>query len=256
MNLVADGYGVEGRAFFERFRNYFEEEHRDDVRTLQSVSLIDHVSSNETAKIYRENRYRLTLSTMAFYNLIRFLESKEKEGGNLIVGILGTNLNVVTVDRAADSQSIFAQKLNRAKNMEDVPAEDEGIPGHNAGSANLEQAAGSSVLPRVKLGALPMDKEGMEDVRGDLEDEDEKEPPVFGQKPLVQHFDQRIKREESEDAPTREELRIPQATARDVAMEVQKVKEDRDRFKIEARTGGVGPGVSVMMFTFHNTYGR
>lgn len=256
MNVIADGYGIEGRIYFDRFRSYFEEEHKDDLRTLQSVTLIDHVSSNETAKIYRENKYRLTLSTMAFYNLIRFLESKEKEGGNLIVAILQNNLNVVTVDRAADSQSIFAQKLNRARNVEDFPAEDEGIPGHNAGSANLEQAAGSNVLPRVKLGALPMDKDAMEDVRGDLEDEDEKEPPGSGQTSLVQHFEQRIKREESEDAPTRDELRLPQATARDVAMEVQKVKEDRDRFKIEARTGGVGPGVSVTMFTFHNTYGR
>ena len=226
------------------------------MRTLQSVTLPDHVTSNDTAKIYRENKYRLTLSAMAFYNLIRFLESKEKEGGSLLTAILQNNLNVVTVDRAADGQSAFAQKLNRAKNVEDFPAEDEGIPGHNAGSANLEQAAGSSVLPRVKLGALPMEKDLMEDVRGDLEDEDEKNPPVAGQASLVQHFEQRIKREESEDAPTREELRMPQATARDVAMEVQKVKEDRDRFKIESRTGGVGPGVSVTMFTFHNTYGR
>lgn len=37
-------------------------------------------------------------------------------------------------------------------------------------------------------------------------------------------------------------------------MEVQKIKENRDRFKIEGRTGGVGPGVSVTMFTFHNTF--
>lgn len=40
-------------------------------------------------------------------------------------------------------------------------------------------------------------------------------------------------------------------------MEVQKVKENRDRFKIDGRdgrTGGVGPGLSVTMFTFHNTF--
>ena len=256
LNLVADGLPNESRTYFDHFKSSFEEEHRDDIRTLQSVSLPDHVMSNETAKSYRENKYRLTLSTMAFYNLIRFLESKEKEGGNLVTAILQNSLNVVTVDRAADGQSAFAQRLNRAKNVEDFPAEDEGIPGHNAGSANLEQAAGSNVLPRVKLGALPMEKDFMEDVRGDLEDEDEKHPPVAGQSSLVQNFEQRIKREESEDAPTREELRLPQSTARDVAMEVQKVKEDRDRFKIEGRTGGVGPGVSVTMFTFHNTYGR
>jgi len=36
-------------------------------------------------------------------------------------------------------------------------------------------------------------------------------------------------------------------------MEVQKVREYRDRYKIDGRTGGVGPAVSVCMFTFHNT---
>ena len=33
-------------------------------------------------------------------------------------------------------------------------------------------------------------------------------------------------------------------------MEVQRIKENRDRFRIEGRSGGVGPGVSVTMFTF------
>jgi len=36
-------------------------------------------------------------------------------------------------------------------------------------------------------------------------------------------------------------------------MEVQKIKENRDRFKIDGRTGGIGPQVSVCMFTLHNT---
>jgi transcription initiation factor TFIID subunit 5 len=36
-------------------------------------------------------------------------------------------------------------------------------------------------------------------------------------------------------------------------MEVQKIKENRDRLKIDSRTGGIGPGLSVVMYTFHNT---
>jgi len=36
-------------------------------------------------------------------------------------------------------------------------------------------------------------------------------------------------------------------------MEVQKIRELRDRFRIDPRTGGVGPGVSIAMYTFHNT---
>ena len=231
-------------------------EYENDVRALAAISLPEHLQSNEVAKIYRGNKYRVTTSQVAFYNLIQFLESKEKDGGALLVGIIQTFLHVVTVDRAADEQYSLARMINRAKTIENFPAEDEGIPGHNPGSANVDQAAGSSVLTRLRLGPMPRDTDLLGDVRAELEDEDAKNPPVAGQESLGQHFEQQIKREESEDAPSRTELQLPPSIARDVAMEVQKVKEDRDRFKIEARSGGVGPGVSVTMFTFHNTHDR
>ena len=256
LNLASDFLPRDSRNFFNKFKADFETEHEDDVRALERVSLPEHVQTNETAKIYRGNKYRVTLSQVAFYNLVQFLESKEKDGGAVIVGVIQSFLNVVAVDRAADDQYSLARLINRARTREDFPAEDEGIPGHNPGSANLDRTAGSNVLTRLRLGPMPMEPDLMGDVRADLEDEDAKNPPDAGQNSLVQHFEHQIKREESEDAPTRTELQLPPSTARDVAMEVQKVKEDRDRFKIEARTGGVGPGVSVTMFTFHNTYGR
>jgi transcription initiation factor TFIID subunit 5 len=39
-----------------------------------------------------------------------------------------------------------------------------------------------------------------------------------------------------------------------VAMEIQKVREHRDRFRIDPRSAGVPPGISVCMYTMHNTY--
>ncbi|KAK4696703.1 transcription initiation factor TFIID subunit 5, partial [Lecanoromycetidae sp. Uapishka_2] len=157
-------------------------------------------------------------------------------------------------ERAADDPRGLAVLLDRARSNEKHPGEDEGIPGHDPGSANTDGADGSSVLTKLKLGPMPMEPDLMADVRAELEEEDARQPPLEGQSSLVDHFEQRIKREESEDAPTRNEVQFPPSTSRDVAMEVQKVKEDRDRFKIEGKTGGVGPGVSVSMFTFHNTY--
>ena len=193
---------------------------------------------------------------MAFLNLVQFLESKEKDGGAIIVGVVQSYLQVITVDRVADDRNSLARLLKRARANEDYPTEDEGIPGHNPGSANVDRSAGSTVLTRLKLGQMPLESDLMSDVRADLEEEDARNPPGTGQDSLVHHFEQRIKREDSEDAPTRSEMQLPPSIARDVAMEVQKVKEDRDRFKIEGRTGGVGPGISVTMFTFHNTYDR
>ena len=85
---------------------------------------------------------------------------------------------------------------------------------------------------------------------------DQLHPPADGVPTLVEEFDRKIKREESADAASRADLPLPPSRARDVVMEMQKVRENRDRFKIEGRTGGAGIPVSACMFTFHNTLGR
>lgn len=185
LKLVA-GFGPhESRAFFGAFKDSFEAEHSDDLRALESISFVEHLESNETAKIYRSNKYRVRMNEMAFNMLIVFLESKEKEGSHLIIEILQHNLNIVTFQRTAESEYSIAKLLARAKTVEDFPTEDEGIPGHNPGSANIDQTAGSNILIRLKLGPLPMEPDLMADVRGDLEDEDAKnllpkaKPPLF-----------------------------------------------------------------------------
>ena len=256
LTLVSDDYARESRTFFTSFKSQFEREHVDDLRSLEPISLPEHVQSNETAKLYRDNRYRLSITSVAYDGLTRYLEAKNVEGRATLHFIITEHLTVHSVERGTDSQYQLAQILNRAKGIEDFPAEDEGIPGHNPGSANFNRAVTDPTLPRLKLGQLPMEEEFKSDVRADLEDEDGQNPPANGQPSLVSHFDDRIKREESEEAPSRNEVQMPPATARDVAMEVQKIKEDRDRFRIETRSNGVGPGISVTMFTFHNTHDR
>ncbi|KAI4260079.1 MAG: hypothetical protein LQ352_000458 [Teloschistes flavicans] len=254
LDLVSDFYPREAKSFFSNFRDSFANEHQSDLRTFQAVALPEHVTTNELSRIYHSQRYRVTLSQTAFYNLIQFLESKETEGGAVVIGIIQTRLNVVTVDRTGDDQFSLVRLLERARHIEEFPAEDEGIPGHNPGSANIDRNAGTTVLTKLKLGQVTLDSEARQDVLADLEEEDKWNPPAAGQPSLVDTFEQRIKREESEEVPGRTELPPrPPPLARDVAMEVQKVKENRDRFQISGRTGGVGPGVSVTMFTFHNT---
>lgn len=256
LNLASDFLPKESRTFFDRFKADYENEHENDLRALEPISLPEHVQSNEVAKIYRGHKYRVTLSEVAFYNLVQFLESKAKDGGAVLVGVIQNHLKTVTVDRAADDRYSLARLINRARTVEDFPAEDEGIPGHNPGSADLDGTSGPKDLSRLRLGPRPMEVDLRSDVRAELEDEDARNPPAAGEDSLVQQFEQHIKREESEDAPTRTELQLPSVVARNVAVEVQKLKEDRDRFKIEGRIGGMGPGVSVTMFTFHNTYDR
>ena len=254
LNLVGDYYPREGREFFDAYKEPFETEHEDDLRGLSTIHIPENMQSSEIAQLYRANRYRLSLSNMAFTTLIQFLEANEREGGAVIMKLLGDHLDIRTVDRAAAGGARGLAKLLAERNGDhDAPAEDEGIPGHHAGSANLNRDA-PTVLAKLSLGPMPMEADMMEDVRAELQERDSSHPPAAGQNSLVEEFEQQIKREPMDDAPSRDAMPFPPSTARDVAMEVQKVKENRDRFRVEGRTGGIGPGISVTMFTFHNTF--
>lgn len=254
LNLIGDFFSRDGQDFFNAFREPFEKEHEDDLRALAPIYEPEHNQQNEIAQLYRNNKYRLSLSTMAFATLIQFLEANEREGGAVIMSILGSHFDIRTVDRAAaGGERGLAKMLAQRNGEQDAPAEDEGIPGHHPGSANLDRNA-PTVLAKLTLGPMPMEPDLMEDVRAELQEEDSSRPPAVGQNSLLDEFEQQIKREPMDDAPSRDALPFPPSTARDVAMEVQKMKENRDRFRIEGRTGGIGPGISVTMFTFHNTF--
>lgn len=255
LNMVTSFYPQEAKQFFDINKNLFLPEHTDDVRKLEPISLPEHVQDNSTAKLYRGNKYRIVLSNPAFANLMQFLENKSKEGGSVMSAILSSYCTIITKERASDDRFSFAAMLGQAGAGQTFPAEDEGIPGHHPGSAYTgDNPAMAGTLPRLRLGKLPMESTLETDVRGELADEDMKNPPAPGHNSLVQEFDQMIKKEEDDEAPSRADIPYPPSTARDVALEVQKVKENRERFRIEGRTGGVGPAVSVCMFTFHNTY--
>jgi transcription initiation factor TFIID subunit 5 len=254
--LVEGFYQDHTKTFFSTYKERFENEHKDDIRRLEPLSLPEHVKDSELAKIYLDNKYRLTLSTAAFFQLTTFLEEKQMNGGSVILRIIQTHLKIVTIERASEDRVSIANMLARARDQDDFPAEDEGIPGHNPGSAILDQEAGSTTLARLQLGPLEMEPELLDDVMAELDDEDAKNPPGDGQNSLRAEFDQMIKKEPDTEGPDRSTIPLPASKARDVAMEVQKVKENRDRFKIESKTGGVAAGVSVCMFTFHNTYDR
>ncbi|CDM27149.1 LisH dimerisation motif [Penicillium roqueforti FM164] len=254
-NMVTSFYPQDAKSFFETNKNMFLPEHTDDVRHFEPISLPEHLQDNSVAKLYRNNKYRVVLSNPAYTNLLQFLESKDKEGGSVMNAILSSFCSVKTLDRAADDRFSFAAMLNQIGADQTFPAEDEGIPGHHPGSAYTgDNPAMAGTLPRLKLGRLPMEQLLEEDVRAELAEEDAKQPPLAGRNTLIQEFDQMIKNEDDDEAPSRADIPFPPSTARDVQIEVKKVMEHRDRFEIKARTGGVGPGLSVCMFTFHNTY--
>ena len=255
LQLVAELYPSDSRSFFEHYKQDFIPEHEVDIRGLERISLPEHLNDDNVGKLYRNNKYRLVLSNFAFVHLMQYLEASAEHGGKLLVDLLEKRCNIRHVDRAADDRFSFASLLQRGKEVQDMPVEDEGIPGHNAGNSIItDDPTQGNNLVKLRLGKLPLDKDLEGDVRGDLEDMDTSQPPLSGQDSLVETLEMNIKQEPDDEFPSRTELAYPASTARDVAMEVQKIRENRDRFRIEARTGGIGPGVSVCMFTFHNTF--
>lgn len=255
LDLVKRFYPKEAVRFFQKFSEDFKKEHEYDLRGIDHITLPEH-GEDKIAKLYRDNKYRLSLSNSAFIYFMQFLESLPQAGYKLFIDIVEKNLDLRQVERAADDRFSFASVIQRGAEGQDMPAEDEGIPGHRPGNAvsSTDPNVGNN-LATLKLGKLPMEKEAEEDVRAELMDLDAQIPPQSGQQSLVQtHELVNIKQEDEDEGPSRAEIPFPPSTARDVALEVQKIRENRDRLKIESRTGGIGPGLSVVMYTFHNTH--
>jgi transcription initiation factor TFIID subunit 5 len=240
--------------FFREFSPQFEKLHADELRVFETIKLRSQVFENSVAKLYRNTKYRLPLNTHVYFNLLTFLESNANSGGSVIIYLLQTYCEVRETERGPIDQYSFEAIINQARGVEGDDADlQEGIPGAFTGVSNKDIMDNTAIL---KLGMLAMEPDLASDVRAELEDEDLRHPPENGKSSLVEEFDQNIKREDSADGPSRNEIPLPPSRARDVVMEVQKIKENRDRFRIDKadkRTGGIGPGVSVCMFTFHNT---
>ena len=257
LELVAKNHDGLSHRFMDSFRAPFVQEHGEDLRTLQTLSMARHVEENSLAKRYRENKYRLAMSQPAYMNLMQFLETMGDKG-KLIINIIEQSCNIKQSERASDNRFSLVAILARGKELQDYPDEDEGIPGHPAGSVyDDEDTNHTRVLRKMKLGKRMMEADLEGDVRADLLDLDAKAPPAPGLPSLVEtHEEVNIKQEPDDETPAASEPPLPPSTARSAAMEVQKIRENRDRFKIESRTGGIGPGLSACMFTFHNTFDR
>ncbi len=221
---------------------------------FSTISQPSHVAENRTAKLYRENKYRIPLNQHVTGQLFSFLEREEEAGGAVITLLLQSYCLVDSTARGPIEPYSFEAIFRQVQNIDlDEVDVQEGIPGVFTGISNKDVLG---VHKALKLGPLPMEPELRDDVRAELEELEKRHPPADGVPPLLDEFERKIKREDSADVPARAELPFPPSRARDVVMEMQKVRENRDRFKIEGRTGGVGIPVSACMFTFHNTCGR
>ncbi|KJK90112.1 Transcription initiation factor TFIID subunit 5 [Metarhizium anisopliae BRIP 53284] len=253
LELAGHGYTEDAKTFLKELSSYFQPVHADDLKTFSTIALPQHVAENPTAKLYKENKYRIPLNQHATGDLFNFLERESEQGGSVIRQLLVTYCQIDSTARGPITPFSFEAVFRRSKNadIEEIDAK-EGIPGVNIGLSNKDILDPAQPL---KLGPLPMDPDLRDDVRAEIEDEEKRNPPAEGTNSMLEDFDQKIKREEDVDAPSRADLPLPPSRPRDIMLEMQKVRENRDRFRIDGRTGGIGTSVSACMFTFHNTFG-
>ncbi|KAG5996194.1 hypothetical protein E4U52_007134 [Claviceps spartinae] len=253
LELASQGYTEDAKLFLKDLGHYFQRLHADDLKTFSTITLPQHVTENSIAKLYKENKYRIPLNQHASGDLFNFLERESEQGGFVIRQLLVNYCQVDSTTRGPITPFSFEAVFRRSKNadLEEADAK-EGIPGVNIGLSNKDILDPAQPL---QLGPLPMDPDLRDDVRAEIEEEERRNPPPAGSSSMLEEFEHKIKREEDADAPSRADLPLPPSRPRDIVLEMSKVRENRDRFKIDGRTGGVGTSVSACMFTFHNTFG-
>lgn len=252
LELVIDKYSGEAKSFLDTFRAGFEVAHADDLKLLATITLPSHVEENSTAKLFRTTKYRIPVTDKAHDLMIAHMEKDYEAGGQTIIRLLAAYCNITIVDRGLANPYSFTAIHEKQKSSQVNQAElQEGVPGALEGIR-------TDATPRgpLKLGPYPLDPDLQRDIRTELLLEDQRNPPADGKPSLMEEFEQKIKREESAEGPNGKQLPLPPPRARDVINEVEKLKQHRDRFRTEGRTGGVGIGVSVTMFTFHNSLGK
>jgi len=256
LGLLTQGSYAHAEEFMDKFRGLFENSHREELQRIATIKSATHVRENQVSQLYLNNRYRIPMSIQVSGRLFSFLE-RDEDLNQPTIEVLQERCSLDVVERGPLEPFSFEAIYRRAQQMEldDVDTQ-EGLPGSDrrSGVTNRDILDNTAAL---KLGPLPMDIELRADVAAELEDEDKVHPPKDGKPTLVDEFNQMhpIKKE-AEDSPSRTDIPYPPSRARDVVVEMQKVRENRDRFRIEGRTGGVGPAASVCMFTFHNTLGN
>ncbi|KAI0378475.1 WD40 repeat-like protein [Hypomontagnella monticulosa] len=256
LRLVSQASYAHAKELFEKVRYRFEKTHPDELKELSSIGLSFHVRESAFAKAYLENKYVIPISKSLIGRLFHVLERDIEQCGAVILDIIQQHCRVDSVDRGPIEPFSFEAIYRRAR-QQDLDEADiqEGIPGfsNRSGLKNRNILDNTAAL---KLGPFPIDNELRGDVIAELEEEDRLHPPREGLPTLVAEYNALVKRElPDEQYPSRNDIPYPPSRARDVVMEMQKVRENRDRFRIEGRTGGVGPGISVCMFTFHNHLG-
>ncbi|CAG8536249.1 10459_t:CDS:10, partial [Acaulospora morrowiae] len=225
------------------FFNEYQSDHITYDRELKALRVITqphHVQENELAQKFRTKKFTVRMTITSYQILIDHLQDD-----SLLLRIVNRHLNIESQQGTIGGGSSHT---------------DIGIPSYS--SQELEEFN----RQEVQLGHLPMDPALRDEVKKTLTEEDNYRKAIMeaeynaesdGQQingvpdqysSLQQEFVEKIRKEQSSDAPDRASIPLPSYKGADVHSQVELVKDMTQRIKL-------GPSVlpSVCFYTFHNT---
>lgn len=217
LELVQENETEYADELMKKFGNDHRVMHGDEVDTLASLRLPDHIQENELAKRFRETKYQVVMSPTAFDLLLHFLHSIESGGGATLIRLVNQYINLQVTQNSMETGA-------------------EGLIGDLAFNRQP-----------LRLGKMPLDPEFRTEV--DQMMRHREGLPQTGAAPegsLVHDFEKMV--EPEEDSPAFEALPLPKYRPVDIDVEIAKVVDTRSRIPL----GAALP--SVCMYTFHNTY--
>ncbi|KAG4304664.1 hypothetical protein PORY_002057 [Pneumocystis oryctolagi] len=233
LDLISKNQTNSAKQFFDTYSSEHEVLHGHDIRHMSSITLPEHIEENELVKLYRQNKYKITMWRTAFDLMLHFLFENESNGGAVIMRLLNQHIETKIVTGRPD-QFINSTITN-----------DEGISGYDV--YHLD----SFNKQPVKLGEMPLNTDLKSDIEMELatlDNKDEKINHEKGEKSLLEEF--RNRKEVSEDSPIKNSIPLPTFKAVDVEKEIEVIKDLRKRLVL----GPQASLPSVCMYTFHNTH--
>ncbi|EMR08462.1 hypothetical protein PNEG_03290 [Pneumocystis murina B123] len=232
LDLISKNQINSAKQFFNTYSSEHEVLHGHDIRQISSITLPEHIEENELVKLYRQNKYRITMWRTAFDLMLHFLFENESNGGAIIMRLLNQHIETKIVTGRPD------QFINS------VVTNDEGISGYD-----VYHLDNFNKQP-VKLGEMPLDtdlKNNIEIELASLDNEIEKTNEKCN-KSFLEEF--KNKKEISEDSPMKNSIPLPTFKGIDVEKEIEVIKDLRKRLIL----GPQASLPSVCMYTFHNTH--
>lgn len=236
LDLVNKGNTDAAKEFFNSIKDEHTVLHGYDVRNFVAVSLPAHLNDNALALLYRQNKYRVSLSRTTFDLLLNFMFEIEADGGAIIMRLLNQYIEIQAVSGRPGQGS----------------TSDEGIRGHVVSQTDDFNSKA------LKLGEMPMDKDMQMDVEMELQHEDGEAAQAANaaqiapstETSLADEF-RAIKKEPKDDGPSRDIIPFPPYKGIDILSEIENVKNVRKRLSLGPAPASLP---SVCMYTFHNTH--